>query len=152
MLTPSKENCKQQKTEEINSKKTTLDDFKLIRCIGEGAFGEVYLVKNYFNNKHYALKSIDKIFLAKQKKEHHVYNEKLILQHLDSNLVVKLHATFQDDKKLYFLMENVPNGEVAKYLRQKSKFMRKVTVARNNLLHRGNHQYIRVHTQYGRDS
>lgn len=134
MSTPDKDPTETQKTDEINPKKTTLDDFKVLRCIGEGAFGEVYLVKNYFNNKHYALKSIDKVFLAKQKKEHHVYNEKLILQHLDSNLVVKLHATFQDDKKLYFLMENVANGEMAKYLRQKSKLMRKAAVTGGYLL------------------
>ena len=106
----------------------------MLRCLGEGAFGEVYLVKNYFDGKMYAMKSIDKQFLAKQKKEHHVYNEKLILDHLDSNMVVKLHATFQDDKKLYFLMENVPNGELAAYLQDKGRIIRQTAYARSYIL------------------
>ena len=134
MSKPANEIPKTAVNEEINLKKTTLEDFKILRCIGEGAFGEVYLVKNYFNSKFYALKSIDKVFLAKQKKEHHVYNEKLILQYLDNNFVVKLHATFQDDKKLYFLMENVTNGELAKYLRHKSMLIRKAVFRRVNFL------------------
>lgn len=113
----------QQKT----PKKTSLEDFKMLRSIGEGAFGEVYLAKNYFDNKLYALKCIDKIFLAKQQKEHHVYNEKLILQYLESDLTVKLKATFQDDKRLYFLMENLSNGELSRYLRKKSELKRKAT-------------------------
>lgn len=51
----------------------TIDDFKTIKNVGEGAFGEVYLVKKNDSDKVYALKSIDKIFLHKQKKEHHVF-------------------------------------------------------------------------------
>jgi len=45
--------------------KRTLKDFKILRSLGEGAFGEVYLAKCLLTNKKYALKSIDKTFLAK---------------------------------------------------------------------------------------
>ena len=152
MSNPNNKSPNKNKNEDINSKKTTLDDFKILRCIGEGAFGEVYLVKNYFNNKHYALKSIDKVFLAKQKKEHHVYNEKVILQHINNELVVKLQATFQDEKKLYFLMENVPNGELAKYLRQKSKLIREITIRGSGFLYSRNGKHFRIYSWYGGNS
>lgn len=102
-----------------------LDDFKLLKGIGQGAFGEVFLAKNYFTSKTYALKSIDKKFLAKQRKEHHVFQEKLILKYLDHPMVVKLCSTFQDDQKLYFLMENIPNGELAHYIKLKRNFKKK---------------------------
>ncbi len=36
-------------------------------------------------------------------------------------MVVKLEGTFQDERKLYFLMENIPKGELAKYLKIKPK-------------------------------
>lgn len=121
MSNNKREGSGEVKSDDLNSKKTTLEDFKQLRSLGEGAFGEVHLVKNYFNNKQFALKSIDKSFIEKHKKEHHVYNERLILQKLDSDLVVRLNQTFQDSKKLYFLLENVPNGELAKYLRHKGK-------------------------------
>ena len=42
-----------------------IKDFRIIKSIGEGAFGEVYLVKNFFSEKLYALKCIDKSFLYK---------------------------------------------------------------------------------------
>ena len=107
-------------------KKAALSDYKIVKAIGEGAFGEVYLVKHIETNKTFALKSIDKNFLAKQKKEHHVFQEKLILQSLNDPFVVKLFATFQDDAKLYFLLENIPNGELSKYIRIKSELIRAV--------------------------
>lgn len=31
-------------------------------------------------------------------------------------MVVKLEATFQDHEKLYFLMQNLPHGELAQYM------------------------------------
>lgn len=130
---------------ELQSKKIKLEDFKLICPIGEGAFGEVYLVKHYFTNNSYALKLIDKQFLTKQKKEHHIYSEKVILRHLKSKSVVKLYATFQDDKKLYFLMENIPNGELSAYLRLKSEFRRKVAAAGSYVLCGRDCEYIGVH-------
>lgn len=132
--------------DEFKEKKPSLDDFKILKCIGEGAFGEVYLVKHYFNGKRYALKCIDKKFMVKQKKEHHVYNEKLILEYLNSNMVVKLYTTFKDENKLYFLMENVPNGELGKYLNLKSKLIRKIDFKRSNFFHSRNYKYSGIYT------
>lgn len=113
------------KTSDPSSSKTTLSDYKIMRSLGEGAFGEVYLVKHLIKNKIYALKSINKSFLAKQRKEHHVFQEKLILQSLNLPFLVKLYATFQDESKLYFLMEYIQNGELSKYIRIKSGLIRK---------------------------
>jgi serine/threonine protein kinase len=124
-----------QKTKENpqSQKKSQLTDYKVIKNIGEGAFGEVFLVKHVPTEKTFALKSIDKIFLAKQKKEHHVFQEKLILQSLNYPYVVKLFSTFQDAEKLYFLLENVPNGELAHYLRSKSLLIRKSSHQRGKI-------------------
>jgi hypothetical protein len=47
---------------------------------------------------------------------------------LNYPFVVKLFATFQDDAKLYFLLENIPNGELSKYLRIKS-FVKREAIA-----------------------
>jgi serine/threonine protein kinase len=108
----------------------SLDDFKVLKGIGQGAFGEVFLVKNYFSSEVFALKSIDKSFLSKQRKEHHIFQEKLILQYLNHPMVVKLTSTFQDEQKLYFLMENIPNGELSHYIKVKGKLRRKIELRR----------------------
>lgn len=119
--------------------KTSLKDFKIIRPIGEGAFGQVYLVCNKGNKKEYALKCMDKQFITKQKIEHHVFIEKLILQYLESDLTVKLIATFQDKRRLYYLLQYVPNGELAKYLREKGMLSRKTSFRRGYFLHSRDH-------------
>lgn len=40
-------------------------DFKKIRYIGSGAFGEVLLVQKVDNQKYYAMKRLDKCFIDK---------------------------------------------------------------------------------------
>lgn len=43
-----------------------LGDFKKVSLLGRGAFGEVYLVQNTLNNKKYAMKVLDKSYIAHQ--------------------------------------------------------------------------------------
>ena len=99
--------------------KDSLKDYKIVKSLGEGAFGEVYLAKSKATDQSFAIKSISKVFLMKQKKEHHVFQERLILQLLDFPFLVKLYKTFQDESKIYFVLENIPNGELSKYIRKK---------------------------------
>ena len=99
--------------------KDSLKDYKIVKNIGEGAFGEVYLARSRDKEELSAIKSISKNFLRKQRKEHHVYQEKLILQSFDSPMIVKLFKTFQDEQKIFFVLENIPNGELSKCIRKK---------------------------------
>lgn len=43
--------------------KVSLSDFKFIKCLGNGGFSTVYLVRGNFDNKHYAMKLINKNFI-----------------------------------------------------------------------------------------
>jgi serine/threonine protein kinase len=104
--------------------KDSLKDYKIVKNIGEGAFGEVYLAKSRATDQLFAIKSISKNFLMKQKKEHHVFQERLILQMCDFPFLVRLYKTFQDDSKIYFVLENIPNGELSKYIRKRSTLIR----------------------------
>ena len=49
----------------LNKKKRKLEDFKILRSLGDGAFGEVYLAKCKATGDKFALKSINKNFLKK---------------------------------------------------------------------------------------
>jgi serine/threonine protein kinase len=116
--------------------KDSLKDYKIVKNIGEGAFGEVYLARSRANEQLFAIKSISKAFLMKQKKEHHIFQERLILQTLSFPFLVKLYKTFQDESKIYFVLENIPNGELSKYLRKKSDLTRAAAVHRGHVHHR----------------
>ncbi len=46
-------------------KKNSIRDFEISLLLGKGSYAKVVLAKNIYNNKYYALKVIDKSFLAK---------------------------------------------------------------------------------------
>ena len=50
---------------ESPKKKTTINDFELMYVLGRGSYAKVVKAKNIFTDKFYALKIIDKKFLAK---------------------------------------------------------------------------------------
>jgi serine/threonine protein kinase len=45
--------------------KTTLEDFTQLRLLGKGSYGEVYLVEKNTTKEIFALKTMDKIHMAK---------------------------------------------------------------------------------------
>ena len=54
-----------------------------------------------------------------QGKDHHVFLEKLILNSLKSDLIIRLDSTFHDTDSLYFILEYVDRGELATFISKK---------------------------------
>ncbi|KAH8050550.1 cAMP-dependent protein kinase [Aureococcus anophagefferens] len=79
--------------------------------------GEVTLAKFRKDGKFVALKAVSKGYVAKHNDERHVQNERAILTRLRHPFVVSLFGTFQDKKKVYFVMEFVAGGELFSKLR-----------------------------------
>ena len=88
------------------------ENFVTVKKIGKGAFGEVRLVTRVKDGKIYALKSLNKKEMFKKDQLAHVRAERDILAESDSPWVVKLYTTFQDEIKLYMLMEFLPGGDL----------------------------------------
>ena len=65
--------------------------------------------------RYYAIKVIGKAEVDRVNKLDDVHMEKHALSHLrDTEGVVKLHATFQDQKNLYLVMDYASEGELWK--------------------------------------
>ncbi len=79
----------------FRKKKMSIDDFNPVRSLGEGAYGEVLLVKLKATKKEYAMKVLDKAHIAKEQKEYQVLIEKQALSKLSHPNFVKLHFSFQ---------------------------------------------------------
>ena len=94
-----------------------LESFELVRVVGRGVMGEVTLAKFRKDGKFVALKAVSKGYVAKHNDERHVQNERAILTRLRHPFVVSLFGTFQDKKKVYFVMEFVAGGELFSKLR-----------------------------------
>lgn len=98
-------------------------DFKIIRMLGRGAFGTVKLVKHLETDRIYALKSLSKMDMIKNDQLAHVRAERdLLVECVNSEWIVKLYCSFQDESNLYLLMEYLAGGDMMTLLIAKSIF------------------------------
>lgn len=91
-------------------------DFKLLKRIGKGAFGEVFLCRKKNTNELMALKKISKAKLNIKNKIAHVKIEQNVLADASSLWLVQLYYAFQDSRYIYFAMEYIPGGDMRTFL------------------------------------
>ena len=97
-------------------------EYIILKEIGKGAFGSVFLVKKETNQKNYALKVINKDFLSRTEKTEEALIERLILSKCKHPSIVRLSSSFQTKYKLYFVMEYCPNKDLDILLRELGTF------------------------------
>jgi hypothetical protein len=102
-------------------KKNTIFDFDLFNVLGRGSYAKVVHGKNIYTNQSFAIKIIDKNFLEREEKVHEVHIEKYMLSLLHHPNIIKLFSTFQDKKKLYFVLEYCPNRDFSQFIRCQGK-------------------------------
>ncbi|PMD48714.1 kinase-like protein [Hyaloscypha variabilis F] len=107
--------------------KDSPDNYRTVKIIGKGAFGEVKLVQKKQDAKVYAMKSLIKHEMFKKDQLAHVRAERDILAESDSPWVVKLYTTFQDADFLYMLMEFLPGGDLMTMLIKYEIFSEDIT-------------------------
>jgi len=107
--------------------KLGLDDFRTVKVIGKGAFGEVRLVQKVDTGKIYAMKLLKKDEMLKKDQLAHVRAERDVLAESDSPWVVQLFYSFQDPSHLYLIMEFLPGGDLMTMLIKYDTFSEDVT-------------------------
>ncbi|CAA7013985.1 unnamed protein product [Microthlaspi erraticum] len=122
-------------------------DFDLLTMIGKGAFGEVRVCREKTTGQVYAMKKLKKAEMLRRGQVEHVRAERNLLAEVDSNYIVKLYCSFQDDDHLYLVMEYLPGGDMMTLLMRKdtlsddeAKFYVAETVLAIESIHR--HNYI----------
>ncbi|KAI7730458.1 hypothetical protein M8C21_000928 [Ambrosia artemisiifolia] len=99
--------------------KMGVDDFELLTMIGKGAFGEVRICREKTTGNVYAMKKLKKSEMLRRGQVEHVKAERNLLAEVDSNCIVKLYCSFQDDEFLYLIMEYLPGGDMMTLLMRK---------------------------------
>ncbi|KAF5387404.1 hypothetical protein D9757_005759 [Collybiopsis confluens] len=107
--------------------KIQLSDFKTVKVIGKGAFGEVRLVQKVGTGKVYAMKTLQKAEMLKRDQLAHVRAERDVLAESTSPWVVQLFYSFQDPLYLYLIMEFLPGGDLMTMLMKYDVFSEDVT-------------------------
>ncbi|KUI65900.1 Serine/threonine-protein kinase psk1 [Cytospora mali] len=105
-------------------RKMTADDFEPLRCLGKGSYGTVILVKQRTTGKLYAQKQFKKASLVVHKKLiEQTKTERQILESVNRHpFVVKLYYAFQDQEKLYLILEYGQGGELFTHLAEERMF------------------------------
>merc|ERR1719192_3113079 len=93
-------------------KKMTVEDFKTVKVIGRGAFGEVRVVRKADDGKVFAMKTMRKKDMIDKNQVSHIRAERNLLAAADNPWLVKLLYSFQDDTWLYLVMEYCAGGDL----------------------------------------
>lgn len=67
----------------------------------------------------YAMKKLKKSEMLRRGQVEHVKAERNLLAEVDSNCIVKLYCSFQDNEYLYLIMEYLPGGDMMTLLMRK---------------------------------
>ena len=93
--------------------KSKLEDYSLLKKIGHGAFGKVFLAEQNCTNKVYAIKMMSKEEIIRGDDLDMVIRERKVLEFgKKSNFLASLIASFQTLNKLYLVMEFIPGGDL----------------------------------------
>ncbi|EFA81478.1 putative protein serine/threonine kinase [Heterostelium album PN500] len=99
-----------------------LSSFTQSHLVGRGGFGKVHLVTKNDSKCVYALKSIKKNHIIKYKSVINTLAEKDILKKVKHPFIVQLHYAFQDEKKLYLVMDFVNGGQLFYHMVKEAMF------------------------------
>lgn len=105
-----------------------LKELTHISILGCGKYGLVKLVKTPKVQVVFALKIMQKGRVVADNIGEEVNNERQLLLECDHPFIVKLYRTFQDNSRLYFLMDYVQGGELFTLLHKRGKFVEEEAV------------------------
>ncbi|KAG9774736.1 Serine/threonine-protein kinase psk1 [Exophiala dermatitidis] len=118
----------EQRATSMIARKMTAADFTPIRCLGDGAFGTVLLVRQNATGRLFAQKQLTKAFLKVHRKRiESTKSERTILELVNRHpFIVNLYYAFQDHEKLYLILEYASGGELFRHLELEKFFSEEV--------------------------
>eukprot|EP00606_Chrysophyceae_sp_TOSAG23-5_P000659 GSChrysophyteH2.ASY1.ANO1.81.1 assembled CDS len=96
-------------------------DLEIVKPLGKGTFGNVYLAKHKGTGKTMALKCLDKQVLVKASQGAYVKRECEALYNLFHPFIANYYGVFVVPRKVIFAIENVPGLELWSYLYDKDR-------------------------------
>ena len=89
-----------------------IKDFEILKELGCGSFGRVFLARHIKTKVKYAIKAIDKQNKTNIEEKPYFRRELEVMYKIHHPNVVKLFGHFEDNKYCYFIMEYISKGNV----------------------------------------
>jgi len=105
-------------------KKKAETDFLFGRVIGDGSFSTVYLARDRKSLKEVAIKVCSKEQIIREKKQQAIMREKDVMNRITASwnpeapFFVRLMASFQDSRSLYFVMTLGKRGDMFRFIKR----------------------------------
>lgn len=82
----------------------------MLSVIGKGSYAKVILVRKKDDGQLYAIKSMKKKYIEKKNQVKRVMMERDILTKISHPFLIKINSAFQDEKKIFLVLEYCPGG------------------------------------------
>jgi serine/threonine protein kinase len=102
--------------------KVCLDDFEILKLIGQGAYGSVKLVRCKLDGRPYAMKYLSTQLLQESDQLEQVMAERNVLTKSVHPFLVGAHYAFQTDAQVFLILDYVPGGELFARLKEEHRF------------------------------
>ena len=94
-----------------------IDDFELLKTLGQGGFGKVYLARHKKTEELLALKAVKKsVIIGNQDYEITKTERNVLALGRHSRFITNLFCTFKTTTKLIFVMELLSGGDLFSHL------------------------------------
>ena len=87
-----------------NIQYVSLEDFKIVKIIGRGSLGKVYLAQFKKSKDYYAMKSIKRDYIAKESEMNNILEDKKIIQNLNYKFLIGTKLCFMTDERVYLII------------------------------------------------
>ena len=94
-----------------------IEDFELLRVLGKGSFGKVFMVRMVATKRVYAMKVLKKQDIIRRQQVEHTRAERRILGEIEHPFIVSLRFAFQTPTKLYLVTDYCAGGELFHHLK-----------------------------------
>ena len=98
-----------------------IKDFEIIKELGSGSFGRVFLARHKQTKVQYAIKAIDKMNKTNVEDQPYFRREIEVMYKIHHPNIVKLFGHFEDNNYCYFIMEYLSKGNVYNLLTMDKK-------------------------------
>ncbi|KAJ0044931.1 hypothetical protein Pint_06692 [Pistacia integerrima] len=89
-----------------------LEDFEVLKVVGQGAFAKVYQVRRIGTSEIYAMKVMRKDKIVEKNHAEYMKSERNILTKVDHPFIVQLRYSFQTKYRLYLVLDFVNGGHL----------------------------------------
>ena len=103
-----------------------LEDFQVVRPLGKGNFGAVYLVTSKLTNKLYAMKEIQTSKYKSQEEVNQVEKEIKLLENLRHPHVITYFNSFKQNGNIYIVIEYINGGSLEDLLVKNIKQQKRI--------------------------